>query len=398
MTRAATAGPLTGFTVISVEQAVAAPFATRQLADLGARVVKVERPGSGDFARGYDTTVEGMSSVFVWLNRGKESVTLDIKAPEGRSLLEELLGEADVFVQNLSPSAAERAELDPTAVRRRHPNVIAAAVSGYGSGGPLRDAKAYDLLVQGESGLLSLTGTPEEMAKVGVSIADIAAGMYAYSGILSALIERERTGRVLPVEVSLFDSLVEWACHPLYYTRYGRTAPVRMGVDHPMIAPYGAFEASDGQRLLLAVQNDREWRRLCDRVLGEPTLADDPRFVTNSDRVRNRAELDARISSSLSALDGATVCKMLTDADIANARITQISDLATHSQLVERDRWIPTRTPTGEVETLYPPGIPGVRRADLGAVPALGQDTERVLTELGRSTGEITRLGRDQVI
>lgn len=391
-------GPLDGMTVVSVEQAVAAPFATRQLADLGARVIKIERPGSGDFARAYDTTVEGVSSVFVWLNRGKESLALDLKAEAGRAVLEELLARADVFVQNLSPAAAERGGYDAAAITARHPHIVPCGVSGYGTGGPQRDDKAYDLLVQAEAGLLSLTGTPDEMAKVGISIADISAGMYAYSGILAALMERQRTGRVLPVEVSLFDSLAEWVAYPLYYTRYGGTAPVRMGVDHPTIAPYGAFESGDGQRLLLAVQNDREWQRLCDEVLGAPELGQDPRFRTNSDRVRNRAALDERIASGLRTRAGSDVRAQLTAAGIANARITVIDDLQKHPQLVERDRWVRTAIPTGEVETLYPPGIPGARRPDLGAVPRVGEHSERVLEELGRSSEEIARLRSEHVI
>jgi crotonobetainyl-CoA:carnitine CoA-transferase CaiB-like acyl-CoA transferase len=390
--------PLSGFTVVSIEQAVAAPFATRQLADLGARVLKVERPIRGDFCRDYDEVVLGTSSAFVWLNRGKESISLDFKVPEGRDVLEDLLATADVFVQNLSPGAAERAGLNPAAVQQRHPNVIACGVSGFGSGGPLRDAKAYDLLVQGETGLLSLTGTRDEMAKVGISIADISAGMYAYSAVLAALMQRERTGAVLPVEVSLFDSLVEWLAYPLYYTRFGGVAPARMGVNHPTIAPYGAFVTGDGQSVLLAVQNDAEWRRFCDRVLDDAARADDPLFVTNSSRVEHREALDSLIAMIFSKVDAATVVSRLTEAGIANARITDIADLATHPQLVSRDRWVRTRIPTGEVETVYPPGIPGWRRQELGEVPAVGAHSDLILAELGRSAEEIARLRRQLVI
>lgn len=390
-------GPLDGMTVVSIEQAVAAPFATRQLADLGARVLKIERPGDGDFARGYDSTVNGTSSVFVWLNRGKESVTLDFKTDEGRALLERLLTGADAFVQNLSPSAAERAGLDPAAVQQRHPNLVACGVSGYGSGGPMRDAKAYDLLVQGEAGMLSVTGTPDERAKVGVSIADISAGMYAYSGILAALMQRLRTGVAPPVEVSLFDSLVEWLAYPLYYTHFGGSAPDRMGVNHPTIAPYGAFQTCDGRWLLLAVQNDAEWRRFCGSVLDDPECADDPRFVTNSDRVTHRRALDSLIVERFSSNDSSAVRAQLTAAGIAHARITDIADLATHPQLVERKRWIPTSTPAGDAETVYPPGIPGARRSDLGGVPSVGEHSDKVLGELGCSAEEIVRLRQRQV-
>jgi itaconate CoA-transferase len=378
-------GPLSGVTVVCIEQAVAAPFATRQLADLDARVIKIERPDGGDFSRGYDATVHGTSSVFVWLNRGKQSVALDIKSTEGRELLEELVDRADVFVQNLSPGAAERAGLDPAAIQCRHPHVIACSVSGYGSGGPLRDAKAYDLLVQAETGMLSVTGTPEEMAKVGVSIADISAGMYAYSGILAALLHRDRTGVALPVEVSLFDSLVEWMAYPLYYTRYGGTAPDRRGVDHPTIAPYGAFRAGDDKLLLLAVQNDAEWRRLCETVLKDPARADDPLFATNSDRVAHRTALDTLIADAFAGLDSGHARTLLDEAGIANSQITDIGDVAEHPQLLARDRWITTPVPGGEALTLYPPTVPGPHRRDLGAVPALGEHTADVLAELGRT-------------
>lgn len=384
--------PLDGVTVVSVEQAVAAPFATRQLADLGARVVKVERPGPGDFARGYDRTVGGTSSVFVWLNRGKESLSLDLTSVPGKEILEELLAGADVFVQNLSPAAAVRAGLDPAAVLDRHPGVIACGLSGYGSGGPMRDAKAYDLLVQGETGMISINGAPDAMAKVGISIADIAAGMYAYSGILAALVHRDRTGEALPVEVSLFDALAEWLAYPLYYTRYGGTAPARMGTSHPTIAPYGAFGTLDGTPVLIAVQNDREWRRLCDVVLGDPARADDPLFATNHDRIAHRGALDDLIGARLGALTAAEAGDLLDRAGIAHSRINDIADLTSHPQLVERHRWVDTATPTGAAQTLYPPGVPGTGRAELGAVPAVGEHTGATLARLGRTTTDIEGL------
>ncbi|AEA26274.1 CaiB/BaiF CoA transferase family protein [Pseudonocardia benzenivorans] len=390
--------PLDGVTVVTVEQAVAAPFATRQLADLGARVVKIERPGGGDFARGYDRTVNGTSSVFLWLNRGKESLSLDLKAAAGRDVLERLLAGADVFVQNLSPAAAARAGLDPAAVRARHPRVIACGVSGYGTGGPMRDAKAYDLLVQGETGIISINGDPAAMAKVGISIADISAGMYTYSAVLAALVHRDRTGEALPVEVSLFDSLAEWLAYPLYYTLYGGTAPARMGTTHPTIAPYGAFPTADGTPVLVAVQNDREWRRLCEVVLGDPARADDPLFATNHDRIAHRTALDSLVGARLAALPTAQAQALLDEAGIAQARINDIADLPTHPQLVERDRWVDTPTPTGPARTLYPPGLPGDGRAPLGAVPAVGEHTDAVLRGIGLSPDDIAALRADGVV
>jgi itaconate CoA-transferase len=390
--------PLSGVTVVSVEQAVAAPFATRQLADLGARVVKIERPGTGDFARAYDRTVDGISSVFVWLNRGKHSFCLDTKSAEGREILEDLLGGADVFVQNLSPAAAERAGFDTPAVRERHPHLIACGISGYGAGGPMRDAKAYDLLVQGETGIMSLTGDAANMAKVGISIADIAAGMYAYSGILAALVHRDRTGEALPVDVSLFDALTEWLAYPLYYTRYGGQAPQRMGTSHSTIAPYGSFATADGTLLLIAVQNDREWRRLCQVVLDDPGRADDPLFATNSDRIAHRSALDTLLHRRLSRLDPAQAQELLTRAGIAHSRINDITELAAHPQLTERDRWVDTPTPAGTTHTLYPPAVPGTARVDLGGVPALGQHSEETLLRMGRSAAEIETLREQKII
>ncbi|GAY07489.1 CaiB/BaiF CoA-transferase family protein [Pseudonocardia sp. N23] len=394
-----TVRPLAGVTVVTVEQAVAAPFATRHLADLGARVVKIERPGGGDFARAYDRTVNGTSSVFLWLNRGKESVTLDLKSAEGQDVLERLLADADVFVQNLAPAAAVRAGLDTAAVQVRHPHVVACGLSGYGTGGPMRDAKAYDLLVQGETGMISVNGSPEEMAKVGISIADISAGMYAYSGILAALVHRDRTGVALPVDVALFDSLSEWLSYPLYYAMYGGTTPPRMGTTHPTIAPYGAFTSADGTPVLVAVQNDREWRRLCEIVLGDPAVADDPRFASNHDRIGNRSELDALIGARFAALPTADAQALLDKAGIAQSRLNDLADLPAHPQLVERDRWVDTETPTGPARTLFPPGLPGRtdERPDLGSVPALGAHTDAVLARLGHTPDEIAAL-RDRGI
>jgi len=389
--------PLEGLVVVAVEQAVAAPFATRQLADLGAHVIKIERRGRGDFARHYDEAVDGLSSAFLWLNRGKESMTLDLSTPDGRTLLDDLLGVSDVFVHNMSPQAARRAELDTGTLRVRHEQLIPCSISGYGDSGPMSDAKAYDLLVQGETGIVSLTGSGDQMAKVGISIADISAGMYAYSSILAALLHRERTGEALPVEVSLFDSLTEWLAHPMYYTMYGGEAPQRMGTSHATIAPYGAFETSDGQ-LLLAVQNDHEWRRFCQRVLDDPDLADDHRFMSHRRRVENRHELDARIAQRLASLDLESALELLERADIACARLNDIAALPEHQQLTVRDRWVDTPSPVGTVRTLAPPWLPGDSPVSLGGVPAVGADTETVLRWLGLPVEDVERLRREEII
>jgi itaconate CoA-transferase len=393
-----TGGPLDGVVVVAVEQAVAAPFATRQLADLGARVIKVERPGSGDFARAYDEAVRGLSSAFLWLNRGKESVTLDLARDEGREVLEDLVGACDVFVHNIAPRAARRLGLDTASLTARHTRVIPCAVSGYGESGPLSEAKAYDLLVQGETGIISLNGSGEQMAKVGISVADISAGSYAYSSVLAALFHRERTGEALPVDVSLFDSLTEWLAYPLYYTVYGGSPPKRMGTDHATIAPYGAFETKDGQRLLVAVQNDREWARFCEAVLEEPDMVDDPRFATHHLRVRNRSVLDATIAHRFARLDLRSALELVDRADIACARLNDIAALAGHEQLVQRDRWVETATPAGRVRTVLPPWLPHTDGEHLGPVPELGSHTDDVLRWLGHDSEHIDRLRRDQTI
>jgi itaconate CoA-transferase len=389
--------PLDGVVVVSVEQAVAAPFATRQLADLGARVIKIERRDRGDFARHYDETVHGLSSVFVWLNRGKESMTLDLKQPAGKAILDDLLRVADVFVHNISPEAARRAGLDTETLLDRHERLIPCAISGYGRSGPLADVKAYDLLVQGEAGLMSVTGTETYPAKVGVSIADISAGMYAYSSILAALLHRERTGQTVPVDIALFDSLVEWMSHPLYYTMYGGTPPRRMGTSHATIAPYGAFDTRDG-RLLLAVQNDREWTRLCTIVLDAPELADDPRFVTHHRRVQNRQALDEHIGQRLLGLDLRAALELLGRADIACARLNDVADLPDHEQLAARDRWVDTHTPAGRVRTLAPPWPPQEADPCTRTVPDVGAHTAEVLQWLGLDTDTIDELRRSSTI
>jgi crotonobetainyl-CoA:carnitine CoA-transferase CaiB-like acyl-CoA transferase len=377
--------PLAGITVVSLEQAVAAPYATRQLADLGARVVKVERPQGGDFARGYDRAVHGESSYFVWLNRGKESLTLDLKQPDGRHIVHRLLDDADVLVHNLGPGAATRMGLDANAVGRDHPRVITATISGYGEDGPWRDRKAYDLLVQAEAGLLSATGSPAEVARTGVSIADIAAGMFTFSGILTALYSRATTGAVHPVSVSLFDALVEWMSQPLYYGHYSGTPPARTGARHPTIAPYGPFTAGDGGTVLLAVQNPREWQRLCEIVLDRPDLVADPRFATNPDRVTHRDALESMITATVAGLGAEELEKRLEGAGVAHARMNDVGQLWQHPVLVGRDRWHEVQTPGGPVGALPPPAALAGVDPLLGDVPALGAHSRNILRELGYS-------------
>ncbi|MFD7089269.1 CaiB/BaiF CoA transferase family protein [Streptomyces sp. NPDC059896] len=385
--------PLDGITVISVEQAVAAPFATRQLADLGARVIKVERPGTGDFARGYDETVRGMSSHFVWLNRGKESIALDLKRPEDASVLRRLIGRADVFVQNLAPGAAGRLGLDATTLAGAHPRLVVCAISGYGTGGPYTDRKAYDLLVQCESGAMSMTGTAEVPAKIGIPVADIAAAMYAYSGILTALYERERTGRGSALEVSMLEALGEWMGYPGYFTRYGGAQPPRSGAEHAAIAPYGPYATRDGVRVFLGVQNEREWEDFCARVLDAPRLASDPRFARNSLRVENRDALRTRIEERFAALSADEAERRLEAARIAHARLRDVAEFAEHPQLAARNRWRVVDSPVGPLDALLPPVTVAGREPRMGRVPALDADRERILAELNSAA---TRQGATQ--
>jgi itaconate CoA-transferase len=374
--------PLDGLLVVSCEQAVAAPLATRHLADLGARVIKIEREGSGDFARDYDETVHGMSSHFVWLNRSKESVTLDLKSDDGRATMLRLLDRADVFVQNFAPGAAERLGLGAAALRERYPRLVTCSISGYGSSGPYRDAKAYDLLIQSEAGLVSITGTEDAPAKSGIPAADIGAGMYAFSGILSALYERERTGQGTDLEVSLFDSLVEWMGYPLYYAGYGGTAPKRTGTSHAAIAPYGTFSAGDGTDLVLSIQNEREWATFCEVVLGRPEVATDPRFASGRARVENRPDLHAEIDTVFTGLTGDELVARLVEARIAHARQREVGEVLEHPQLAARDRWTEVGSPVGPLRALRPPITVAGRTARMDPVPAVGEHTDAVLAWL----------------
>jgi itaconate CoA-transferase len=375
--------PLAGITVVALEQAVAAPFATRQLADLGARVIKIERPGSGDFARAYDTTVNGLSSHFVWLNRSKQSFTLDLKHSDAAAILDRLLTRADVFVQNLAPGAADRLGLGSATLRQKYPRLISCSVSGYGASGPYRDKKAYDLLIQSEAGLLSITGTEETPSKVGISIADIAGGMYAYSAILTALIARGRTGDGSAIEVSLLEALGEWMGYAAYYTSYGGSPPLRTGASHAAIAPYGPFGTGDGKVVYLGVQNDREWRGFCRSVLERPDLVADSRFNSNSNRVQHRSDLHAAIEDVFRQLSAEKIIQRLDAAQIANARMNTIQQFLDHPQLAARERWRTVDSPVGPLPALIPPATFRGNEPAMGPIPALGEQTEAILLELG---------------
>jgi formyl-CoA transferase len=375
--------PLKDVLVVSIEQAVAAPLATRHLADLGARVIKIERPDGGDFARGYDTAVRGQSSYFVWLNRGKESLAIDLRSAKGRDVLERLFARADVFVQNLAPGAAARLGAAAADLTARFPRLITCSISGYGEGGPLASRKAYDLLVQAESGAMAITGPPDEPCRVGISVADIAAGMYAYSGILTALLARVSTGRGAILEVSLFDALTEWLGAPLYYAMYGGAAPPRTGAHHATVAPYGPFRCADDGTVFLAVQNPREWTRFCTDVIGQPSFATDPRFATNADRVANRPALHDAIARVFATLTVDAAVARLERAEIAWARLNGLASVADHPQLVARGRWRDITTPGGRVRALEPPVRVAGATAPMGDVPALGQHTQAILQELG---------------
>lgn len=375
--------PLEGITVVALEQAVAAPFATRQLADLGARVIKIERPDGGDFARRYDRTVHGMSSHFVWLNRSKESISLDLKHPEAREILRRLLSQADVFMHNLAPGAVERMGFGAPPLRPAYPRLIICQISGYGASGPYQHKKAYDLLVQCETGVLSVTGTPDHPSKVGISIADISAGMYAYTGVLTALYQRERTGEGASFEVSLFESLGEWMGYPAYFTAYGGTAPPRTGSHHATIAPYGPFATSGGQVVFLGLQNEREWVRFCESVLNRPDLADDERFDSNQGRVQHRVELESIIAETFSRLPAEEVLARLDAAEIANAQQRTPQEFWDHPQLAARNRWREVDSPVGTLRALLPPVTMDGVEPRMDRIPDVGEQTEEILGWLG---------------
>ncbi|AYG83805.1 Acetyl-CoA:oxalate CoA-transferase [Streptomyces hundungensis] len=391
--------PLEGITVVAVEQAVAAPFATRQLADLGARVLKVERPDGGDFARGYDTAARGLASHFVWCNRGKESVALDLKDPRGLDIAHRLIADADVFVQNLAQGAAARLGLDAASLCAAHPRLVAVDISGYGAEGPYAHKRAYDMLVQCEAGLVSVTGTPEQPVKAGIPAADIAAAMYAFSGVLAALVRRGTTGRGGPVEISMLEALTEWLGHPLHHAMHGGTEPARTGVAHAVIAPYDAYATADGGQVLLSVQNDREWRRLAELVLARPELAHDAAFATNAARVAHRAGTDEAVAKVLAGLTAAEAVGRLESAGIACARLNTVDDVAAHPQLAARDRWREVESPVGKLRALLPPiNLGGSQEARMGAVPALGEHTGTTLRALGMTDEQVAELRRDGVI
>jgi itaconate CoA-transferase len=390
--------PLEGITVVALEQVIAGPFATRQLAELGARVIKVERPGVGDPARAYDATVKGQSSHFVWTNRSKESLALDLKAAQAREVLEKLVERADVFLQNLAPGAAERLGLGAERLRERNPRLIWCGISGYGASGPYARKKAYDLLVQCEAGLLSVTGTQEAPAKAGIPVADIAAGMYAFSSILAALLRRGRTGEGATLDITMLESLGEWMGFPAYFTAYGGAAPRRSGAYHATIVPYGPFPAGDGGIVFLSVQNEREFARFCELVLGDPRLAADSRFASGPARLENRAALHGEIERVFAGLTSAELIARLDRADIANARLNGIEEFWRHPQLQARERRVEVASPGGMIEALKPPFNLDGFAPRMDAVPGVGEHTRTILAELGYAEAAIAGLERAGVI
>lgn len=390
--------PLDGITVVTLEHAVAAPFASRQLADLGARVIKIERPGVGDFARNYDDRVDGLASHFVWTNRSKESLTLDVKHPDAKGILERLVGEADVLLQNLAPGAAARLGLTYDQLAQVNPQLIVCNISGYGPDGPYRDRKAYDLLVQAEAGLLSVTGTPDNPSKAGVSAADIAAGMYAYSNILAALIQRGKTGKGCTIEISMLEALAEWMSYPMYYAYNGAPPPDRAGASHSTIFPYGPFLVGDGSIVILGLQNEREWAAFCTTVLQQTTVLEDPRFAGNAERTKNRKALTDIIVAAFKPLEGAKVIARLESAGIANAQLNEMADLWNHPQLKERDRWTSVGSPAGPLPALLPPGGFEGYTPRMDPVPKLGEHNTDVLQGLGYSPREIKAFQKNGVV
>jgi itaconate CoA-transferase len=390
--------PLEGITVVALEQVIAGPFATRQLAELGARVIKIERPRVGDPARGYDATVKGQSSHFVWTNRSKESLALDLKHPEAQEVLERLTARADVFVQNLAPGAAERLGLGAARLRERHPRLVWCGISGYGPSGPYATKKAYDLLVQCEAGLLSVTGTEQAPAKAGIPVADIAAGMYAFSSILAALLRRSRSGEGATLDITMLESLGEWMGFPAYFTAYGGVAPRRSGAYHATIVPYGPFPAGDGGTVFLSVQNEREFVRFCEAVLGNPSLATDPRYSSAPARLQNRTALHAEIERVFAGMTSAELVARLDAADIANARLNSVEEFWRHPQLEARDRRASVATPAGPIEALKPPFNLDGFTPRMDAVPAVGEHTRTILAELGYSQAELAALERSGAI
>lgn len=382
--------PLEGITVVSVEQAVAAPFASRQLADLGARVIKVERPETGDFARHYDSEVKGMASHFVWLNRSKESISVDLKEEEGKEILNSLLSKADVFIQNLAPGAMDRLGFGSSDLLNKYPGLIICGISGYGSSGPYANKKAYDLLIQCESGSMAITGTEDTPSKSGVAVADIATGMYAYSGILAALFSRQKDGKGKILEVSMLEALGEWMGFPMYYTEYGDSEPKRTGASHSTIYPYGPFKVKDEKYVFLSIQNEREWKNFCEKVLGIPELATDERFNVNSNRFKNQELLKEIIEGEFTKFQSDYIMNKLEDSQIANASLNTVKDFIDHPQLKARNRWTEVESPVGKLKALLPPVTFNDFKYVMNPIPTVGEHTETILNELGWNEETIT--------